>query len=126
MRNLSAICRRHSRSKLDAGEARTTEVIARLFVTKASCWRADDIDTLFHVPQENVVLIQSVELVALPDAPAYQEKVYRAHLDSGADVDLFQAHWDVPLQPESLVGLSVQAARKLRNEKMLAVAQGHH
>lgn len=72
------------------------------------------------------MLIQSVELVALPDAPAYQEKVYRALLDTGDAIDLFQAHWDVPLQPESLVGLSVQAARKLRNDKMLAIAQGHH
>jgi hypothetical protein len=72
------------------------------------------------------VLIQSVELVALPDAPAYQEKVYRARLDTGDAVDLFQAHWDVPLSPEILVGLSVPAARKLRNDKMLAVAQGQH
>lgn len=70
------------------------------------------------------MLIQSVELVALPNAPAYQEKVYRAHLSTGDAVDLFQAHWDVPLSPESLIGLSVQAARKLRNERMLAVAQG--
>lgn len=72
------------------------------------------------------MLIRSVELVALPGAPAYQEKVYRAHLDNGNAIDLFQAHWDVPLAPESLVGLSVQAARTLRNERMLAVAQGYH
>ncbi len=72
------------------------------------------------------MLIQSVELVALPDAPTYQEKVYRARLDTGDSVDLFQAHWDVPLNPESLVGLSVQAARTMRNQKMLAIAQGHH
>ncbi len=72
------------------------------------------------------MLIESVELVALPDTPAYQEKIYRAHLDSGEDVDLFQTHWDVPLPPESLVGLTVREAYKLRNEKMLAVAQGHH
>ena len=72
------------------------------------------------------MLIQSVELVALPGAPAYQEKIYRAHLDTGDDVDLFQAHWDVPLSPESLVGLSVSEARRLRNDKMLAIAQGHH
>lgn len=70
------------------------------------------------------MLIQSVELVAMPDAPAYQEKIYRAHLETGVAVDLFQAHWDVALPPESLVGLTVQAAHKLRNDKMLAVAQG--
>jgi hypothetical protein len=72
------------------------------------------------------VFIQSVELVALPGAPAYQEKIYRARLDTGDTVDLFQAHYDVPLPPEKLVGLTVKAAHKLRNDKMLAVAQGHH
>lgn len=71
-------------------------------------------------------MIQSVELVAVPGAPAYQEKVYRAHLDEGVTVDLFQAHWDVPLPPESLIGLSVVEARKLRTERMLAVAMGGH
>jgi hypothetical protein len=70
------------------------------------------------------VVIESVEMVALPNAPAYQEKIYRARLDSGDAVDLFQAHWDVPLSPESLVGLTVQAARAMRNERMLAVALG--
>ena len=70
------------------------------------------------------MLIQAVELVALPNAPAYQEKIYRALLDTGDAVDLFQAHWDVPLAPESLVGMTVQAARTLRNERMLAVALG--
>ena len=72
------------------------------------------------------MIIESVELVALPNTPAYQEKIYRAHLDSGDAVDLFQTHWDVPLPPESLIGLTIQEANKLRNEKMLAVAQGHH
>jgi len=72
------------------------------------------------------VLIQSVVLVALPDAPSYQEKIYRAQLATGVSVDLFQAHWDVPLPPESLVGLSVDAARQMRNERMLAIAQGQH
>lgn len=72
------------------------------------------------------MLIQSVVLVALPNAPAYQEKIYRAHLESGEDIDLFQAHWDVPLPPDCLVGLSVEAARKLRTERMLAIAQGQH
>jgi len=76
--------------------------------------------------KEKDVLIRSVELVALPNAPAYQEKIYRAQLDSGESVDLFQAHWDVPLAPESLVGLTVREANKVRTEKMLAVAQGHH
>jgi hypothetical protein len=70
------------------------------------------------------VLIQSVELVALPNAPSYQEKIYRARLDTGETVDLFQTHWDVPLPPESLVGLTVHAANHFRNQKMLAVAQG--
>jgi hypothetical protein len=63
-------------------------------------------------------------MVALPNAPAYQEKIYRARLDSGDAVDLFQAHWDVPLPPESLIGLTVQDARAMRNERMLAVALG--
>ena len=71
------------------------------------------------------MLIQSVELVALPNAPSYQEKVYRAHLNSGGAVDLFQAHWDVPLPPESLIGLTIEQARKLRVERMLEVALGH-
>lgn len=72
------------------------------------------------------MLIQSVELVALPSAPAYQERIYRAHLDNGDTIDLFQSHWDVPLPPESLVGMTVTAAHHLRNQKMLAVAQGRH
>ena len=87
------------------------------------------------------MIIQSVELVALPgpselphpdtrtalpNAPAYQSKVYRAHMDTGEDVDLFQQHWDVPLPPESLVGLTPDQARKKRTERMLAVAEGHH
>lgn len=71
------------------------------------------------------MIIQSVELVALPDAPAYQEKIYRAHLDTGEDVDLFQQHWDVPLPPESLVGLTPTEARRIRAEKMLAAAGVH-
>lgn len=72
------------------------------------------------------MLIQSVELVALPNAPAYQEKIYRARLESGDTIDLFQTHWDVPLPPESLVGLTVPAAQQMRNKKMLAIAQGQH
>lgn len=72
------------------------------------------------------MIIQSVELVALPDAPAYQEKIYRAHLDTGEDIDLFQQHWDVPLPPESLVGLTPEEARRKRAEKMLAAAGGLH
>jgi hypothetical protein len=72
------------------------------------------------------MIIQSVELVALPDAPAYQEKIYRAHMDTGEDVDLFQQHWDVHLPPESLVGLTPDQARRRRTEKMLAAATGFH
>lgn len=72
------------------------------------------------------MVIQSVELVALPGAPAYQERIYRAKLETGAEVDLFQAHWDVYLPPDSLVGLTVSEAQRVRVEKMLAVAQGHH
>lgn len=71
------------------------------------------------------MIIKSVELVALPDAPIYQEKIYRAHLDTGEDMDLFQAHWDVPLPPESLVGLTPDEARKKRAERMLAAAGAH-
>jgi len=70
--------------------------------------------------------IQSVELVARPNAPAYEEKFYRAHLDSGEALDLFQQHWDVFLPPESLIGLTVEEAQRKRNEKMLAVAYGSH
>jgi hypothetical protein len=103
----------------------TNTAITALFFVKAYSWQDEDIDESFN-HQETVVLIQSVELVALPNAPAYQEKVYRALLDTGDAVDLFQAHWDVPLKPESLIGLSVKAARQMRNEKMLAVAQGQH
>ncbi len=72
------------------------------------------------------MIIQSVILVALPNAPAYQSKIYRAHMDTGEDVDLFQQHWDVPLAPESLVGLTPEEARRKRTERMLAVAEGHH
>jgi hypothetical protein len=76
--------------------------------------------------EEAFVIIQSVELVALPNAPVYQEKIYRAHMDTGEDVDLFQQHWDVYLPPESLVGLTVEQAWKKRTEKMFAVASGQH
>lgn len=71
------------------------------------------------------MIIESVELVALPDAPVYQEKIYRAHMDTGEDLDLFQAHWDVPLPPAALVGLTVQEARRKRAERMLAAAGAH-
>lgn len=69
--------------------------------------------------------IQSVELISLPGAPSYQEKIYRAHLNTGEVVFLFQAHWDVPLPPEALVGLTVEEAKKLRVERMLASAGMH-
>ncbi|MCA1999454.1 MAG: hypothetical protein LDL25_06655 [Hyphomicrobiales bacterium] len=72
------------------------------------------------------MIIESVELVALPGAPAWQNKIYRAHLDTGEEIDLFQQHWDVPLPPESLVGLTPEEARRRRTERMLAVASGHH
>ena len=71
------------------------------------------------------MIIESVELVALPNAPPYQEKIYRAHMDTGEDMDLFQAHWDVPLPPDTLVGLTVEQARKKRAERMLAAAGVH-
>jgi hypothetical protein len=72
------------------------------------------------------VIIQSVALVALPNAPVYQEKIYRAHMDTGEDVDLFQQHWDVFLPPESLVGLTLEQAWKKRTAKMVAAACGQH
>lgn len=72
------------------------------------------------------MIIQSVVLVALPNAPAYQEKIYRARLDTGEEIDLFQQHWDVPLPPESLVGLTPEEALRKRAEKMLAAAGGVH
>ena len=100
--------------------------IAVLFFVKVSRLQDEDNAESRINRQEFDLLIQSVELVALPNAPAYQEKVYRARLATGAVVDLFQAHWDVPLPPESLIGMSVQAARQMRNERMLAVAQGQH
>ncbi len=71
------------------------------------------------------MIIETVELVSLPNAPAWQEKIYRAHLDTGAEIDLFQQLWDVPLAPESLVGLTVPQARERRTAKILAVATGH-
>lgn len=71
------------------------------------------------------MIIQSVVLVALPGAPEYQEKIYRAHLDSGEDIDLFQQHWDVPLPPESLIGLTLEEARRKRAERMMAAAGLH-
>lgn len=72
------------------------------------------------------MIIESVELVALPNAPTYQEKIYRVKLDTGEDLDIFQAHWDVPLPPESLIGLTVGEAHRLRTQKMLAIAEGQH
>ncbi|WP_126445359.1 hypothetical protein [Sulfuricystis multivorans] len=72
-----------------------------------------------------IMIIQSVELVALPGAPAYQEKIYRAYLDTGEIIDLFQQHWDVPLPPETLVGLTPEQARRVRAQKMLAAAGLH-
>lgn len=68
------------------------------------------------------MIIESVELVALPGAPDFQEKIYRAQLDNGETIDLFQQHWDVPLPPESLIGLTPEQARRLRVAKMLAAA----
>ncbi|TRZ69566.1 MAG: hypothetical protein D4S02_01820 [Rhodocyclaceae bacterium] len=72
------------------------------------------------------MIIQSVELVALPNAPSYQNKIYRAQMDTGEHIDLFQQHWDVVLPPEALIGLSLEEARKLRTDKMIAVAEGYH
>ena len=72
------------------------------------------------------MIIQSVELVALPNAPSYQNKIYRAQMDTGEQIDLFQQHWDVVLPPETLIGLSLEEARKLRTDKMIAVAEGFH
>lgn len=72
------------------------------------------------------MIIQSVQLVALPNAPIWQEKIYRAHMDSGEDVDLFPQHLDVNLPPESLIGLTPEEARRRRVVKMLAAAIGHH
>jgi len=44
---------------------------------------------------------------------------------TGEDMDLFQAHWDVPLPPDTLVGLTVEQARKKRAERMVAAAGPH-
>lgn len=72
------------------------------------------------------MIIQSVELVARANAPAYEEKFYRAHLDTGEALVLFQQHWDVNLPPESLIGLTVEEAKRKRTEKMMAAAYGSH
>lgn len=72
------------------------------------------------------MIIQSVELAARANAPTYEEKFYRAHLDTGETLDLFQQHWDINLPPESLVGLTVAEARILRINKILAVASQSH
>lgn len=72
------------------------------------------------------MIIQSVELISLPGAPSYQEKIYRAHMDTGEELLLFQAHWDVPLPPDSLVGLTIEQARQKRVERMLASAGVHN
>ena len=72
------------------------------------------------------MIIQSVELVARANAPAYEEKFYRAHLDTGEALDLFQQHWDVNLPPESLIGLTVAEARHKRYEKIIASCYGAH
>ena len=72
------------------------------------------------------MIIQFVELVARPNAPSYEEKFYRVHLDTGESVDLFQQHWDVYLPPELLVGLTVAEARQRRYEKMMAAAGVSH
>jgi hypothetical protein len=69
-----------------------------------------------------VTTIASVSLVDLPGAPVWQEKVYRALLSTGETVDLFPQHLDVPLPPGHLLGLTIPQARKLRNERMLAIA----
>ncbi|MCX7179087.1 MAG: hypothetical protein NTX56_10030 [Proteobacteria bacterium] len=71
------------------------------------------------------MIIKFVELVAMPNAPTYQEKFYRARLDTGERVDLFQEHWDVHLPPESLIGLTVEQAQRTRTAKMLAAAGCH-
>lgn len=71
------------------------------------------------------MIIESVVLVALPGAPVYQEKIYRARLDSGEELDLFQSHWDVCLPPDTLIGLTVEEARRKRAERMLAAAGVH-
>jgi len=65
-----------------------------------------------------------VQLIARAGAPAYQEKVYCAHMNTGEDIELFQSLWDVTLPPESLVGLTIEQAWRKRTEKMLAVAKG--
>lgn len=69
------------------------------------------------------MIIQSVELVSAPDAPEFQEKLYRARCDDGAEVELFRHHWDVDLPPESLVGLTIDEARCRRKERMLDTAR---
>jgi len=70
------------------------------------------------------MIIQSVELVTPANAMAYEDKFYRAHLDTGEALDLFQQRWDVRLPPESLIGLTVEEAERKRNTKMQAATYG--
>jgi hypothetical protein len=39
-------------------------------------------DIVSTFKERMVMIIESVELVALPNAPTYQEKIYRAHMDT--------------------------------------------
>jgi hypothetical protein len=57
--------------------------------------------------------------------PSTKKKSTAPTMDTGEDMDLFQAHWDVPLPPDTLVGLTVEEARRRRAERMLAAAGAH-
>jgi hypothetical protein len=109
--------------KFGAGNSRGFHVEFRIAWPAAP---AQDTQNPRNAKRTPPMRIQSVELVSLPNAPTWQEKIYRAHLDNGEDMDLFQQHWDVPLPPESLVGLTVEEARIKRNERMFAIASGNH
>ena len=69
------------------------------------------------------MIIESVELVASQQTHEFQERYYRARMENGEVQDLFWEHWDVHLPPESLVGLTVDEARRKRRERMLDTAQ---
>jgi hypothetical protein len=70
------------------------------------------------------MIIQSVELVAMPNAIGFQNKLYHARLDNGEELDLFQHYGEVNLPPESLVGLTVEAAMRKRAVQMSVTTYG--
>ena len=70
------------------------------------------------------MIIQSVELVSPANALSYANKFYHARLDNGEEIDLFQQFDEINLPPESLIGLTVEAAQRKQTTKMAVKAYG--